>query len=222
MTSIRSNSVLLDILAAARRVANYAETVGFDGATSQRRKQIWHLGALLADAILQAGVNYHTVVRPRVERIVKQFPESATLSGTMKFVESDAIYEFLMWTHFDKVERFRKLLLLLAQHDIEDSAMLRHWLKGEDCREELLGIRGIGPKTVDYLGCLAGLDNIAVDRHIRSFAKQAGVATNDYQQLRSVFCYAADLLGTSRRSFDAWVWANQSKMHLTSRQYVLL
>jgi endonuclease III len=37
---------------------------------------------------------------------------------------------------------------------------------GRSARQILLGLQGIGPKTCDYLGCLVGIDCIAIDRHI--------------------------------------------------------
>ena len=40
-----------------------------------------HIGALFTDAILQAGVNYRSVVRPRVERVLFNFPEANTVSS---------------------------------------------------------------------------------------------------------------------------------------------
>jgi hypothetical protein len=174
---------------------------------------------VLADAVLQAGVNYRTVVKPRVERIIREFPESATLAGTMMIVESGTVSDFLMWKHPEKIARFIRLYRLLEMHRVEDAKMLRLWLEGSSCRTELLQIKGIGPKTVDYLGCLVGIDGIAVDRHVRRFAKQAGIEIKGYEQLRSVFCFAADLLGTSRRDFDAWVWVSWSQASSGGYQY---
>lgn len=63
-----------------------------------------------------------------------------------------------------------------------------------------------GRKTVDYMACLVGIDSIAVDRHMRTFARQVGVENDDYHFLRRSFCCAADLLALSRREFDAWLW----------------
>jgi hypothetical protein len=75
------------------------------------------------------------------------------------------------------------------------------------CREKLRAIRGVGPRTVDYLYGLVGLDFIALDRHIRAFVSDAGVTAADYDFLQTVVSYAADLLGVSRRHFDASIWA---------------
>jgi hypothetical protein len=40
---------------------------------------------------------------------------------------------------------------------------------------------------------LEGLESIAADRHIRTFAARAGVDDDDYDFLKSTFCVAADL-----------------------------
>lgn len=213
---------ILDVLSLARRVADYAESVGFAGAAPVRRAQTHHLGALLADCALQAGLNYRTVVKPRVERIIKLYPESATLSGTRMIIEANAVSDFLMWKHEEKIKRFKRLCFVLCDHNIEDSDALKLWLKRTECRDALLEIHGIGPKTVDYLCCLVGIDCVAVDRHIRAFAKRAGLDVSDYETLQSVFCYAADLLNSSRRGFDSWVWLQASKKLAPTGQYELL
>jgi hypothetical protein len=61
------------------------------------------------------------------------------------------------------------------------------------------------------MSCLVGLDRIAVDRHIKAFAIEAGVLVADYDSLGAAMSYAADLLGMSRRDFDAWVWQTTSE-----------
>jgi hypothetical protein len=63
---------------------------------------------------------------------------------------------------------------------------------------------------VDYLACLVGIESIAVDRHVRAYARRAGVESQDYDFLREVFCGAADLLSLSRRAFDGWIWRKES------------
>lgn len=56
------------------------------------------------------------------------------------------------------------------------------------------------------MACLVGIDSIAVDRHVRAFARSVGVENDDYHFLRKSFCCAADLLSLPRREFDAWLW----------------
>ena len=39
-----------------------------------------HMGALLVDAALQAGIRYETVVWPRVTAVLEHYPEAQTTS----------------------------------------------------------------------------------------------------------------------------------------------
>jgi endonuclease III len=197
-------------LAHARRVADYASSLGAQSARATPRLSSNHLGAVVADAVLQAGVNYRTVVERRVTRIRERYPQTATLDGLLAVVEHDGISDFLLWNHSTKLVRFSHLVRLLAEIDIRTTDSLREWLPDEDARIRLMSLHGIGPKTYDYMCCLVGIDRIAVDRHVRTFAANAGVATVDYGDLQIVVSYAADLLGIARRDFDAWIWATVS------------
>lgn len=211
MTSVCSSQTTRETLASARLVANYAQSLGVATMAPGYRTVLSHLGAVLADCVLQAGVNYRTVVRARVERIIEFYPETATLPGTTALIERGAVSDFLMWKHSVKIDRFIRLVKLLEDYQIEDTNKLQVWLAAENCRDRLLNIAGIGPKTVDYLCCLVGIDCIAVDRHVRVFARAAGVEVTDYDELKLVVSYAADLLGVSRRNFDSWIWRSLSR-----------
>lgn len=201
-----SRSDALDALLAARIIAEHAERYGFRAQRSPSRPIADHLGAALADSILQAGLNYRTVVRPRVDRIRRLFPEAATLPGTANQVMRWSAADFLLWRDSTKIDRFLRLLHVLQGTDIVDAEDLRDWLQRDPSRDVLLSISGIGPKTVDYLSCLVGVDCIAVDRHVRVFAANAGLTSRDYDALRTSFSFAADLLGSTRREFDSWIW----------------
>ena len=67
-------SSILNELTSGRRIADHAAVLGVDDSPVTPRIASSHLGAVLADAILQAGVSYRTVVRTRVERIYSNFP----------------------------------------------------------------------------------------------------------------------------------------------------
>lgn len=203
----------------ARRIADYASGLGIQIATMKPRISTDHLGAVVADSVLQAGLNYKTVVHHRVMRIRAQFPETATLDGLTAIVNNDRASEFLLWTHSTKLERFAALVSLLVEEKIRTSEMLREWLLTHVARARLLSLRGIGPKTYDYMCCLVGIDCIAVDRHVRTFAANAGVSAEDYRELQTIVSFAADLLGIARRDFDAWIWtavSNRSVSQLAS------
>ena len=201
---------MLDALALARQIANHAETLGIGSIVSDCRFISDHLGAVLANFVLQAGLNYRTVVKARIERIVGLFPEAATLRGTIEIIEKGAVSDFLLWKHPEKIDRFVRLVRLLENYKIENTQSLEIWLQVPVSRDHLLKVVGIGPKTVDYLCCLVGMDCIAVDRHVSAFARDAGVDLKDYDGLKLVVSYAADLLGVSRRDFNSWIWRSRS------------
>lgn len=200
------------MLVAARRVADYAKELGADLDRHEIRPAYDHMGALLADSILQAGLNYNSVVRPRITAILTHYPNQSRTSQLLDLVHQGETATFLNWTHTEKVSRFDALVIFLSDCSVEHIDDLRECLLDPAFIVSLRDVRGIGPKTVDYMGCLVGLDSVAVDRHVRTFAKRVGVMEDDYDFLKAVFCYAADLLAVSRREFDAWVWQRESSL----------
>jgi 3-methyladenine DNA glycosylase/8-oxoguanine DNA glycosylase len=170
-----------------------------------------HIGAALADSILQAGLRYDTVVSGRVRRIVELFPEATTVSGTIDALSAHGPRHFLSWTHRCKIVRFTGLLCHIHAEAVETCADLHTWLDTEEARQSLLTLTGIGPKTVDYLCSLVGLDCVAVDRHMRKLSQLAGIEQTDYSELKLVISYAADLMNVPRRKFDWWLWRVMSQ-----------
>jgi len=215
-------STVLEELTFARQIADHADRLGVQSAPTVSRTASHHLGAVLADAVLQAGVSYRTVVRMRVNRIHSEFPEAATLPGLIEVLEQRGAADFLQWNHPVKMSRFVSLIRLLGMQRIGTTFELKVWLSRNGSRELLLGVHGVGPKTCDYLCCLVGVDCIAVDRHVRTFANEAGVPISNYDRLKSVVSYAADLLGMPRRDFDAWIWQTISTRVFDDRQLSLI
>jgi hypothetical protein len=206
MSRTGTKEAALGVLLAARRIADRAEGEGALQEQKVLRATCEHLGAVLADSVLQAGLNYTTVVRPRVLAILRTYPKHDSVSTLFELIQERKSGEFLNWRHHEKVTRFEKLVTFLKGRGIENVQDLRDNLSREQFRNALQTIRGIGPKTVDYMACLVGIDSIAVDRHVRTFAKNVGVENDDYHFLQRSFCCAADLLTLPRREFDAWLW----------------
>jgi len=207
------------IVAEARRIADYASSVGIHKTHFYCRDTYNHIGAVLADVVLQAGLNYFNVVRPRVMNIIDSFPDMNCVVNLVEMVNSQQTPFFLSWQHAEKIQRFERLVIFLHNNNINYIDELRVLLMNNNFCSRLLKLNGIGPKTIDYMSCLVGLDCIAVDRHIRSFAKRAGIEINNYHFLKLVFSYAADMLSISRREFDSWVWCRESEN--SPRQFVL-
>jgi hypothetical protein len=212
---------LLEVLASARQVASHAESLGVVAYAMPTRPTVNHIGAVLADCILQAGLNYRTVVGPRVKRIQVNYPLAARLSGVKAIIDDGQTPDFLCWKHPVKLSRFVGLVTLLGAENIDDVRDLREWLKDAPSRDRLLSLHGVGPKTYDYVCCLVGIDRIAVDRHVKSFASEAGVTITGYDDLQVVVSYAADLLGLARREFDAWIWRLRARELPEARQMEL-
>ncbi|AXN05135.1 hypothetical protein [Vibrio anguillarum] len=205
----------------ARKVADYAQAQGISQINNNSRPTYEHMGAVLADSILQAGLNYSTVVKPRIDVILNTHEDKKTVFDLVVLVENDTVSEFLNWSHNTKISRFKNLVLFMYNNDVNTSVDLKDRLSTAVFCSELQSLTGIGPKTVDYMKCLVGIDSIAVDRHIRTFAQNAGVEHTDYDFLRDVFCSAADLLSISRRNFDSWIWTTLSKSQSPQQELLL-
>jgi hypothetical protein len=204
------SAAVVEMLTCARQVANHAMRVGIVTSATAPRPTASHIGAVLADSVLQAGLNYRAVVEARIARIEACYPQASILSGVRAIVESGLTSDFLLWQHPTKIIRFNVLSGLLASEHVEDTNDLKFWLSEKGVRDRLLALNGIGPKTYDYMCCLVGIDRIAVDRHVRTFAIDAGVPITDYHELQYVVSCAADLLGLPRRDFDSWIWRHLS------------
>lgn len=202
-----------DALYAARRVADHAVRTGALGSRVSIRPVYQHMGAVLADSVLQAGLNYSKVVKPRIASILKTFPHATTTDILIGVIEQEGSPKFLQWKHREKVSRFDSLIAFMAEAKIDSTSELSRALRDESFRINIKRVRGVGPKTVDYMACLVGVDCIAVDRHIRGFAELAGLEDDSYDYLREVFSFAADLLSISRREFDASIWHYQSEQN---------
>lgn len=66
------------------------------------------------------------------------------------------------------------------------------WLEADQNRPVLLHVRGVGPKTIDYLRILVGTQTAAVDRHSYAMLAEAGIPITGYQEARDVLNAAAD------------------------------
>jgi hypothetical protein len=170
-----------------------------------------HIGATVADAVLQANHKYSTHVKPRVNRILAQYPDARTTSAVLRLLDLTSIKDFLNWRGEDRAELFRQVLELFATEGIEVEADLRQWLAKEANLQKLRRIKGIGPKTVDYFKILVGISTSAIDRHLLNFLGLAGLAPCSYQDAQAIINAAADILSVDRAHFDHSIWQFMSK-----------
>lgn len=100
---------------------------------------------------------------------------------------------------------------LLVANGVDTRADLHAWLDHRASRAALRTVKGVGPKTVDYIGILVGRSQVAIDVHLRAFAAEAGVSGLSYEQLRTVYEEAAALLAQEPGGFEHAVWQFKSK-----------
>ena len=167
-----------------------------------------HMGALLTDAVLQAGLNYEKVVHPKALRVRDNYPEAATTSGFLNVLEERGYQEVLQWNDEVKPDRVKRLATFLQNRNVEKVEDLKVWLTRPESRKELREIKGVGPKTADYLPILAGLPSVAVDRHIVRFCAEAGI---DKKGIRKAVKEAAAELDIDEGCLDYSIWFYMSQ-----------
>lgn len=166
-----------------------------------------HLGAILTDIILQAGLNYNSVVFPRVIFVYENYPKASDLQGLLDTLSCISLSEFLQWNHCTKLSRYNCIIEFMIQYKITDSYRLCAFLLDKNNKEKFLNLPGIGKKTLDYFFKLMGSDVVAVDRHILTFLDKANIAYKDYNSAKKIVEYTADILGVSRKDIDFSIWS---------------
>lgn len=170
-----------------------------------------HVGALFTDAILQAGLNYRSVVWPRVAHVLDTFPFATTVSMFAEVLENYGTANVLHWNSSEKIQRIHGLISFCIDNEIETARQLTRFLEYDDNICKLKEINGIGNKTCDYLKRLLGFDTVAVDRHIRSFVESADILLDDYYDIKEIVEYTADFMELTRRKLDYSIWSYMSR-----------
>ncbi|HEY4197446.1 MAG TPA: hypothetical protein VGM63_18025 [Mucilaginibacter sp.] len=168
------------------------------------------MGALLTDITLQAGLNYNKVVRPRVQRILLNYPNAYTVKLFNEIICFEGIENVINWHHYIKLDRLNRLIAFSTENQINTCTDFKIFLLKNKNREKYLAVNGIGPKTLDYSLKLLNFDTVAVDRHIYSFVELANVQTKGYDLTKKIVEYAADFLQISRSSMDYSIWRYMS------------
>lgn len=169
-----------------------------------------HMGAVICDAILQQARHYRRWVRPRVKDLQEAWPDAHTVTRFRARTSEGELGAVLRTTNRRKLSAIVAITALLVESRVETRDELRAWLKKDGSRSALLAVHGVGPKTVDYLSSLVGGSHVAVDVHLRAFARQAGVGATTYHKLRRVYEETADRLGHDRGGLEHAVWNHMS------------
>jgi len=200
----------MDTTFAAETLIRYVRSLPDFQLLNKMDGQYDHMGATITDAMLQAGMNYETVVRPRVRRVRDQYPQAKTTSGFASCLAAVGPAAMLNWTGVEKLGRITGVTAFFLAEGIETEGDLARWLGEPDNVERLKQLRGIGNKTADYLKILVGLPTSAVDRHLFRLLALAGINAADYNAAQTIIHRAADLLDWNRALFDHSIWKYMS------------
>lgn len=197
-----------DILIKAQVLAEYIESMHFAPVT--QRTPYFHMGATITDSVLQAGLNYRCVVYPRVLKLLTRFPNYRTTCDFLILMQTIPLPELIEWSNKRKLELIENISWLLFDNGVETEPELAIWLNSGKNISQLEKLKGIGPKTIDYLSMLSGNQAIAIDRHLFAFLRLAGIITNSYSEASVLYQKAADLLSLSAFELDRQVWRYMS------------
>lgn len=169
-----------------------------------------HLGAKLADAVLQSGVGYEAFVRKRVERVASEYASWRTASSFQAILRREGAPKVLRLVGGRKLRTIEELTEFCVAERIETAADLRAWLQVAGNPAKLRTVHGVGPKTISFLKLLVGLDAIAVDMHIRRFVIEAGLELRDPERVEALLLAAGQAIGLSGSQVDELVWRSMA------------
>ncbi len=192
---------------AAKKLLDYIKTLP-DFVWHKCDDPYGHMGATVADCILQANNRYKSHVGPRIKRILEKWPNQRTVSAVLDLLDSVGPTTYLDWHGEDRAARFCEALGLLKKESVENETDLKTWLGSETNLQKLDAINGVGDKTVDYFRIMAGLEGVAIDRRLLRFLDMAGIhiSSADYAVARAIVSRTADLGSIPRRDFDHSIW----------------
>jgi len=191
------------------QIAEYVRSLpDFPKETTMERWR--HMGAMLTDAVLQAGIGYEAVVLPRAKQIWADYPEAATTSAFARLIKERGTGPLLNWKGKKKLATLEELVKVLLENGVETEDELRSWLEQPANVERLKQIKGLKDKTADYLQILVGMHTVAVDRHLFQFLENAGAPKKTYNEAHKLIREAAVLLGVESSALDANIWRYMS------------
>lgn len=170
------------------------------------------MGATITDAILQAGLNYDSVVRRRTQRILDSYPQARTTSEFLKTLEESGPKAVLDWKDDEKPRRVLAVTQLFIREGIETELQLETWLDRSENIKKLQTIKGIKKKTTDYFRKLVGIETCAPDVHLYGFIQDAQIILGEhqYEEAKEIINRAAVLLGHKPGIFDQSIWEYKS------------
>ncbi len=198
----------MSVGADAKKLLAHAEEVGLD--LTKRYQRGWpSMSAVIVDAVLQRRQKYAKVVKPRVERVAAATADKTT-DGFITLMSADEFADVLNFNSRSRRIQMETIASTLASEGVQTVDDLRDRLSDDasrgQLRRQLLSIKYVGEKTLDYFDVLVGLDGTAIDVQIRRFAAAAGIDNLGYEHLTSVLSKAASIRDIRKGDLDAAIW----------------
>jgi hypothetical protein len=169
------------------------------------------MGAVICDASFHARRKYVSTIRPRLLHLQAEWPDADTVRGFQARLTTEPLAAVMNFNSPARVATAHAITHLLVASGVDTRADLHAWLDHHVNRAALRALKGVGPKTVDYIGNLVGRSQVAVDVHLRAFAADAGVPSMGYAELRAVYESTAPLLGHEPGGLEHAVWRFKSQ-----------
>ena len=176
-----------------------------DGIPSDRIRYK-QMSVIIVDSVLQAGLNYDTVVKPRIENLLKTYPGCKTTSEFIFLYKQVSLSYLINWKNEIKLQRIDDLTNYLFSLDIETPEQFLDWLSEEKNYINIMNIKGIGHKTADYLRMLVGYESIPIDRHLYRFFEKLGIDTSDYYEVSEIYNEVSKKIKIKPHVLDSILW----------------
>jgi endonuclease III len=147
----------------------------------------------------------------RIEELIALWPDATTTAAFLSRLAADDLGSTVRWRGQEKLRRIENLAVVLNAEGMQTPQDLVTAYEDEAVALSLMRtlrqIRGIGPKTVNYLAILAGSKQyVAVDRHLRAFVREAGITGLSDESVRRLYIAVAARRGWTPGDLDAAVW----------------
>ena len=170
-----------------QKVIDLLERIPHNYAEITQRTPYYNMAATLTDSVLQAGMNYKSVVYPRVYNILSKYSDYRTTCDFIILFQTIPIEEIIQWKNKRKQNTICNLALYLYNCNINTEEDLAEWILDD------------------------GQQAIPIDRHMFQFLEIAGVLTADYKEASRILRKTASVLEVGESVLDKTIWNYMSQ-----------
>ncbi len=182
---------------------------GFEVATSLALGSD-HVGAIVAEAVLQPGSRYKRLVRPRIEKIMKDYPKRKTSGDFVRLLEEISPKYFLNWEEEDKPRRVLAVAKYLHNLGIETKDEFYLLFDEPDFPKVLKEIRGIGNKHIDSMKLLLRYPCESLHEAVRLVFQEMNIPFSTFEESRVLFQEIAHELKLDYENLLLCFWRYES------------